>query len=67
MANKPKKKAAEPGMTAISVRIPTQLQIDSKEKSERTGVPISFVVRKALEEWVKTKGMFVLYDSDGDE
>lgn len=35
----------------ISFRLPDDLLAKARQKSEETGVPISFVVRKALEEW----------------
>lgn len=50
------------GTTAISIRLPTELQEQAKETSERTGVPISFVVRKALEDWVIQMRTFVFND-----
>jgi predicted DNA-binding protein len=36
---------------SISVKLPPELLEKARQKSESTGVPISFVVRKALEEW----------------
>lgn len=41
---------------AISVKVPPDLLKKVREKSAETGVPISFVVRKALEEWVVDEG-----------
>lgn len=66
MAN-PKKKVIEKGTTAISIRLPTDLYEQAKETSERTGVPVSFVARKALEEWVKQMKSFVFYDPNKPE
>lgn len=40
---------------AISVKLPLDLLDKARDKSAATGVPISFVVRKALEEWIKKR------------
>lgn len=53
MAKTPKKTAEK--LSAISVRIPPELLERLRKKTDETGVPISFVVRKALEEWVTKK------------
>jgi len=37
---------------SISVKLPRQLRDKANQKSEKTGVSISFVVRKAIEDWV---------------
>ena len=37
----------------VQVRIPHDLHEKAKKKSQKTGVTISFVVRLALETWVK--------------
>ena len=63
----PAKKADKEGTTAISIRLPTDLQIKAREKSERTGVPISFVIRKALEEWVNKREVFAVWDPKDDK
>lgn len=39
----------------VQVRIPYDLHEKAKAKSKETGTTISFIVRKALEEWVKKK------------
>lgn len=41
------------GMDAsLTIKLPAELKEAATEKSERTGTPVSFVVRKALEAWV---------------
>lgn len=41
---------------SISLKLPKPLLEKAREKSKSTGVSISFVARKAIEEWVeKTK------------
>ena len=37
---------------AISVKLPRYLRDKANQKSEKTGVSISFIVRKAIEDWV---------------
>ncbi len=37
---------------SLTVKLPSKLRDKAREKSENTGVSISFVVRKAIEEWV---------------
>lgn len=44
--------AKKPTLKPISFRLPEDLLEKVRQKSEETGVPMSFVVRKALEEWV---------------
>lgn len=36
----------------ISVKLPADLLKKAKKKSQDTGIPISFIVRQALEKWV---------------
>ena len=36
---------------SISVKVPSGLLEKAREKSEKTGVSLSFVVRKAIENW----------------
>jgi predicted DNA-binding protein len=37
---------------SLTVKLPSKLRDKAREKSEKTGVSLSFVVRKAIEEWV---------------
>ena len=37
---------------SISIKLPSELLEKARIKSENTGVSISFVVRKAIEDWV---------------
>jgi predicted DNA-binding protein len=37
---------------SLTVKLPSKLRDKAREKSENTGVSLSFVVRKAIEEWV---------------
>lgn len=37
---------------SISVKLPSDLRDKAREKSEKTGVSLSFIVRKALEDWI---------------
>ena len=39
----------------VQVRIPYDLHEKAKAKSRKTGTTISFIVRAALEKWVKEK------------
>lgn len=38
---------------ALSTKLPKDLRDAANAKSKRTGVPVSFVIRKRLEEWIK--------------
>jgi hypothetical protein len=38
---------------SISVKLPKKLLEQARKKSSETGVALSFVVRKALEDWIK--------------
>lgn len=38
----------------VIVRVPTELYLAMKEKTDETGIAYSFVVRRALENWVAT-------------
>ncbi len=40
---------------SISVKVPIELLEKARKKSAESGVTLSFVVRKALEEWVTRK------------
>lgn len=44
---------------SISVKLPSTLRDLSRQKSERTGVPLSFIVRRALEDWINDSVTFV--------
>jgi predicted DNA-binding protein len=37
---------------SLTVKLPSALRDKAREKSENTGISLSFVVRKAIEEWV---------------
>jgi len=50
MANKGKEKLENDAN--VSVKLPSALLEKARAKSRETGVSISFIVRKALEEWV---------------
>lgn len=39
----------------LSIKLPSELLNKAREKSAKTGVSISFVVRKAIEGWIKEK------------
>jgi|GEM_PF-6203418 predicted DNA-binding protein len=39
----------------MPVKMPKSLRDAAAEKSKQTGVPIAFVVRKAIENWIKEK------------
>ena len=39
----------------LLTKLPDDLHQKAKEKSKRTGVSISFIVRKRIEEWVSEK------------
>lgn len=41
--------------TMLSVKLPAELHRKAISKSEETGILISFVLRKALEEWTDEK------------
>jgi predicted HicB family RNase H-like nuclease len=56
-----KKKAAKRGRpttgedkmeVGMTLRVPKELREQARAKSHRTGISVSFVVRKRLEEWV---------------
>ena len=38
---------------SLTVKLPSKLRDRAREKSENTGISLSFVVRKALEDWVR--------------
>jgi predicted DNA-binding protein len=38
---------------SISVKVSTELLEKAREKSANTGIALSFIVRKAIEDWVK--------------
>lgn len=40
-------------LVSISVKVPVALLEDARQVSADTGVTISFIVRKAIERWVK--------------
>jgi predicted DNA-binding protein len=40
---------------SLSVKLPKELLEKCRKKSDETGIAISFIVRKALEEWIKAK------------
>jgi predicted DNA-binding protein len=48
----PRKNSKKPNPAAFSVKIPPELLEKARKKSAETGVPISFVIRKAIEQWV---------------
>ncbi len=49
------KKSAPKYAIPVQVRIPFDLHEKAKAKSQETGVTLSHVIRKALEEWVEEK------------
>jgi predicted DNA-binding protein len=51
VANKEKQKKEM--NKSISVKLPDDLLEKARDKSANTGVALSFVVRKALEDWVR--------------
>lgn len=51
---KKKAPAASGGMDAmLSIKLPSELLEKARAKSKQTGVVLSFVVRKSIEEWVR--------------
>jgi predicted DNA-binding protein len=40
---------------SISVKVPAELLEKARDKSATTGITLSFVVRKAIEDWVNQK------------
>ncbi len=40
---------------SLTVKLPAALRDKAREKSEKTGVSLSFVVRKAIEDWVTSE------------
>jgi predicted DNA-binding protein len=40
---------------SISVKVPAELLEKAREKSANTGIALSFVVRKAIEDWINEK------------
>ncbi len=40
---------------AISLEVPRQLRDEARQKSQATGISITFVLRQALEQWVADK------------
>ncbi len=42
---------------SLTVKLPSKLRDKAREKSEKTGVSLSFVVRKAIEDWVASEPM----------
>lgn len=48
---KPKKEMDK----SISVKVSSDLLEKARQKSEETGVSLSFIVRKAIEDWVNEK------------
>jgi len=38
---------------SISVKVPAELLEKAREKSASTGIALSFIVRKAIEDWTK--------------
>ena len=69
----PKKKPQQSGASdkdkALSVRVPSDLLEKARDKSKRTGVSISFIIRRALKEWTEAGPMQVgfWYGDDFDE
>ena len=49
---------------ALSVKLPRELRDKAAAKSEETGISISFVVRKALEDWVNQVKEFIVCVQD---
>ncbi len=48
-----KKEAKEKQMNAaLSIKLPLELRDKAVEKSKKTGVALSFIIRKALEDWL---------------
>ena len=43
----------EKGTDRIHIRVPTDLKRKAHDKSKRTGISLTHVLRKALEQWVK--------------
>jgi hypothetical protein len=37
---------------SLTVKLPSKLRDKARDKSEKTGISLSFIVRKGLEEWV---------------
>ena len=52
----PRKKSKKPTAGAFSVKIPPELLEKARKKSAETGVPIAFIIRKAIEQWVAEGG-----------
>lgn len=42
-------------VTTITVKVPKSLYNEARKRSDRTGVSVSFVVRKALSDWLQSK------------
>ena len=51
MEGKQVNKSERPAM--VSVKVPPELLRKARKKAEETGVSVSFVIRKAISEWVK--------------
>jgi predicted DNA-binding protein len=39
--------------SALSIKLPLELREKAAAKSKKTGIALSFVIRKALEDWLK--------------
>ena len=53
MGKKEKPPSAVPSLKMITVKVPTALHTAAKVESAKSGVSLSFVVRRALEEWLE--------------
>ncbi len=42
--------------TVITIKIPKELRREARIKSAHTGIALSFVVRRAIEAWVRGEG-----------
>ncbi len=40
---------------SLNVKLPSKLRDKARDKSKRTGVSLSFVVRKAIEDWTASE------------
>ena len=43
-------------VVTISIKVPKSLYDEARRRSDRTGVSVSFVVRKGLRDWLDSKG-----------
>jgi hypothetical protein len=53
VTKKETKKKAE--LQPFSIKLPTDLLAKVREKSAETGISMTFIIRRALEDWIKTK------------